>query len=193
MLDALSGAGQRGVLEHGDVRIEDDAGRVLAERAEPALVLQGPPQPVVGRPRPALFRRLRPVGLPERAVRLSLARRTRSRRPSPGSENGETWRGLRVRFPDDVPAHSREQLYYFGDDGLLRRNDYTAEVFGGWAKAAHYCWEHRDFSGLVVPTHRKAMPRGRAGGRCGRLVSSTSAIADVRRSAARQRAPSGRP
>ena len=33
----------------------------------------------------------------------------------PWHEDGETWRALRVRFPDDVPAHSREQTYYFGD------------------------------------------------------------------------------
>ena len=69
-----------------------------------------------------------------------------------------------MSFPDDVPAHSREQLYYFGDDGLLRRNDYTAEVFyGSWTKAAHYCYDHRSFGGLVIPTRRRAMPRRRNG------------------------------
>ena len=41
--------------------------------------------------------------------------------------------------------------------GLLRRNDYTAEVFGSWAKATHYCWDHESFDGLVVPTRRKAL------------------------------------
>jgi hypothetical protein len=29
------------------------------------------------------------------------------------------------------------------------RHDYTAEVFGGWAKAAHYYFDHREFGGLV--------------------------------------------
>jgi hypothetical protein len=81
----------------------------------------------------------------------------------PWRENGEVWSGLRVRFPEGVPAHSREQVYYIDGQGLIRRNDYTAEVFGSWAKAAHYCWDHRDFAGLVVPTRRRVMPRRRNG------------------------------
>jgi hypothetical protein len=39
------------------------------------------------------------------------------------------------------------------------RLDYTAEVFGTWAKAAHYCWDHKNFSGLIVPTRRRVFPR----------------------------------
>jgi hypothetical protein len=81
----------------------------------------------------------------------------------PWREDGETWRALRVRFPDAIPAHSRQQLYYFDDRGLLRRNDYTAEVFGSWARATHYCWDHETFDGIVVPTRRTAMPRRRNG------------------------------
>ncbi|MFQ5898028.1 MAG: hypothetical protein ACE5JN_07255 [Candidatus Methylomirabilia bacterium] len=50
-----------------------------------------------------------------------------------------------------------------GAAGLLRRLDYTAEVFGHWAKAAHYCWEHKEFSGLVIPTRRKVFPRTKTG------------------------------
>jgi hypothetical protein len=95
----------------------------------------------------------------------------------PWSEGGESWRGLRVRFPDDVPAHSREQVYYFDDQGLLRRNDYTAEVFGGWAKAAHYCWDHERFDGIVVPTRRRAMPR-RGNGKPLRQVGLVSIAID---------------
>lgn len=98
----------------------------------------------------------------------------------PWREHGEEWPGLRVRFPDGVPAHSREQSYYFGPDGLIRRNDYTAEVFGGWAKATHYVWDYREFGGFMVPTRRLAMPRG-PGGRPVRAVKIVKiAIDDVR-------------
>ena len=79
----------------------------------------------------------------------------------PWSENGESWRRLHVRFPNDVPTHSSEQDFYFDSEGKLRRLDYTAEVFGGWAKAVHYCSEHKRFSGLLVPTRRKVFPRKR--------------------------------
>jgi hypothetical protein len=39
------------------------------------------------------------------------------------------------------------------------RLDYTAEVFGGWAKAVHYCRDYRNYSGLLVPTRRQVLPR----------------------------------
>ena len=70
------------------------------------------------------------------------------------------------------PPTRASSRYYFGPDGLLRRNDYTAEVFGGWAKAAHYCWDYRDFGGFKIPTRRAAMPRGPARpARCARSRS----------------------
>ena len=68
-------------------------------------------------------------------------------------------RRLRARFPPSVPTHCRDQTFYFGPDGLLRRLDYTADVFGPLARAAHFCREPRVFSGLVVPTHRRVVPR----------------------------------
>jgi hypothetical protein len=39
------------------------------------------------------------------------------------------------------------------------RNDYTAEVFGRWARSKHLCEEHRTFDGLVLPTRRHVHPR----------------------------------
>ncbi len=77
----------------------------------------------------------------------------------PWNEDGLRWRRLAVRFPDHVHTHSREQVFYVDGDGLIRRHDYTAEPIGGWAKAAHYCFEHRTFDGLVVPTYRRVYPR----------------------------------
>jgi len=65
---------------------------------------------------------------------------------------------LHVTFPDDIPTHSREQIYYFDDQRLLRRLDYTAEVVGGWAHAAHLCEDYRQFGRLKVPTRRRVYP-----------------------------------
>ena len=65
---------------------------------------------------------------------------------------------LRVSFPPDIPTHCRTQMFYFDQDMLLRRLDYTAEVVGRWAHAAHFCDDYRDFSGLKVPARRRVMP-----------------------------------
>ena len=65
---------------------------------------------------------------------------------------------FRIIFPDDVPTHCRTQTFYFDKDKLLRRIDYTAEVVGHWAHAAHLCNEYRDFSGLKIPTRRRVRP-----------------------------------
>jgi hypothetical protein len=61
-------------------------------------------------------------------------------------------------FPDDLPTHCRTQTFYFDENRLLRRLDYTAEVVGSWAHAAHFCNEYRDFAGLKMPTQRRVRP-----------------------------------
>ena len=65
---------------------------------------------------------------------------------------------LRATFPAAVPAHCRMQSFYFDEHGLLFLFDYTAEVAGGWAPAAHFCSGYRDFSGLKIPTLRRVGP-----------------------------------
>jgi len=69
-----------------------------------------------------------------------------------------TFTCLRATFPQDIPTHNRVQIFYFDASRLLRRVDYTAEVVGGWAHAAHFCDEYRDFSGLKFPTRRRVLP-----------------------------------
>jgi hypothetical protein len=69
-----------------------------------------------------------------------------------------SWTGLRVTFPDDVPTHSRKQEFYFDEKRYLRRLDYTAEVVGRWAHAAHLCENYKDFNGLKIATRRRVRP-----------------------------------
>jgi hypothetical protein len=78
-------------------------------------------------------------------------------------ENGSQWRMLHVRYPADFPTHSREQTFYFDEQGWLRRIDYTAYVFSELARGAHLCEAHRTFDGLVFPTHRVVYPRMASG------------------------------
>jgi hypothetical protein len=81
---------------------------------------------------------------------------------------GERWARLDATFPDGFPTHSREQSFYLDGEGRLRRLDYTAEVFGRWAKAAHVCLAHEISDGIPVPVRRRVTPR-RPDGRPRRL------------------------
>ena len=69
-------------------------------------------------------------------------------------EDGEDWRALKVRFPDYIATHTREQTSYFGPDGLLRRHQYTVDVLGN-APGLNYASDYRDVSGVMVPTKRR--------------------------------------
>jgi hypothetical protein len=67
---------------------------------------------------------------------------------------------LEAHFPPEIPTHSREQAFHLDPaSGRLHQHDYTAEPFGGFAKAAHMIREHRDFDGLTAPSKRRVMPR----------------------------------
>lgn len=67
---------------------------------------------------------------------------------------GETWRRLKVTFPDNVKSHSKEQISCFGPDGLLRRHDYTVDILGG-ATGLNYASDYREVNGIIVPAKRR--------------------------------------
>jgi hypothetical protein len=79
----------------------------------------------------------------------------------PWREAGETWRTLKVRFPEGWPTHCAEQIFYIDARGRIRRHDYTAEVIGPYARAVHYGDRQRTFDGLLFPTRRRVFPRRR--------------------------------
>jgi hypothetical protein len=66
----------------------------------------------------------------------------------------ETWRRLKVTFPDYVKSHTREQISCFGPDGLLRRHDYTVDILGG-ATGLNYASDYRNVDGIIVPAKRR--------------------------------------
>ncbi|GAA5005009.1 hypothetical protein [Actinopolymorpha pittospori] len=77
----------------------------------------------------------------------------------PWQEEGETWRRLRVQFPDYVDTHSRVQTFYFGaEDVLLRRQDYDVDIRGGVPRA-HYTMDHVSVDGFSFPTRRRVVAR----------------------------------
>ena len=162
--------GQRGVFEGHAVRIETDDGEVVGARDRPADEFRRPRRLVRWDDLDLLYfggyaiwgYTTAPFHLSREDVELAEL--------PPWQEDGDTWRRLRVRYPPELPVHSREQVFHYDERGLLRRNDYTAEAFGRRAHAAHYSYDHRTFDGLVFPTRRRVHPR-RANGRPLRAVT----------------------
>lgn len=73
---------------------------------------------------------------------------------SPITVDGETWRRLKVTFPEAIQSHSRTQISCFGADGLLRRHDYTVDILGG-ASGLNYAYDYRNVDGILIPTTRR--------------------------------------
>jgi hypothetical protein len=92
-------------------------------------------------------------------------------------ENDQTWRRLHATFPASITTHSAEQVFYFGDDGLLRRLDYTVEADGG--RAAHYTEGYKTFDGLAFPTRRQVHRRNPDGTPDRSLTAITLDIHDI--------------
>jgi hypothetical protein len=157
------GPGCRGAFEQGVVRIETDDGRLVARRLNPRSDLR--------RLRHLLWwDKLDLLYFTGSALSAYMAAPFIFATPGfevseldPWEEGGDPWRRLAVTFPAGYHTHSRQQVFYFSADGLLRRLDYTAEEFGKRAYAAHYCFDHREFGGLVFPTRRRVFLRRRDG------------------------------
>jgi hypothetical protein len=150
VLEEFPVPGKRGILDRGCVRIETDDGERLAERDDPREAIRSPRRLIRWDDLDLLYFSAYAIwGYATFPFHLTLA-------GVEAQEIGE--RTLRVRYPPDWPVHSREQLFHFDGDGLVIRNDYTAEVMGSWARAAHFCEEHRRFDGLVFPTRRHVHP-----------------------------------
>ncbi len=74
-----------------------------------------------------------------------------TREITPWQENDQTWHRLRATLPPEITTHSAEQIFYFGDDGLLRRLDYTVEADGGQGRALHRGLQDLRRTGLPHP------------------------------------------
>lgn len=154
-------AGERGVFADGGVRIETEAGELVAAREDPRSCFFG---------RPGLRRNLRwdtldlvyfagyawwnylnhPLLLTRDGVIATEVEPLRRR--------GGDWRRLEVSFPPGFHTHSRRQVFHYDEALRLRRHDYVADVVGRWAHAAHFCEEHRESGGLLFPTRRRVCP-----------------------------------
>ncbi|MGI8462164.1 MAG: hypothetical protein ACR2OC_11120 [Solirubrobacterales bacterium] len=159
-----AGRSERAIFDAGAVRLEDASGAVIESRDDPRPFFFG---------RSGLRRNFRwdPLDLAYFAgyamwnymtTPLLLTRDEVEVREGAAwtAPDGETWRPLEARFDPALDTHSPEQTFWIGPDGLICRHDYTADVVGAWAKAAHALAKHREFGGLIFPTSRRVTPRG---------------------------------
>jgi hypothetical protein len=66
----------------------------------------------------------------------------------------ETWRRLKVTFPQEVKSHTRDQIFCYASNGLLRRHDYVVDILGG-ATGLNYASDYREVGGIMFPTKRR--------------------------------------
>ena len=74
-------------------------------------------------------------------------------------DGSDVWRVLRAYFPGSVETHSLVQDFFFGEDLMLRRHDYSVNIAGGFA-ASQLTSEYVTANGVVLPTKRRAYTRG---------------------------------
>jgi hypothetical protein len=145
-------AGNVGVLDGLDVRLEAPDGRLLAERRN-ARALFGPGRRWLFWDRLdqtyfACYAAWNYFALPALMLREDIE----------WTERGAGL--LEARFPPHLPTHSAVQSFRFDPGtGLLRQHDYTAEVIGGWAKAARVVLEHGSAGGVIYPARLRMTPR----------------------------------
>ena len=71
-------------------------------------------------------------------------------------EDGEVWRRLAVTFPATIANHNAEQVFYYDDQFMQRRMDYSPDVTGS-PPVAHYTHDPETFDGFVFPTRRRVL------------------------------------
>jgi hypothetical protein len=76
-----------------------------------------------------------------------------AREIEPWEEHGERWRRLAVTFPKTNANHNSDQVFYFDENLIQRRMDYSPHVTGN-PPVAHYMHDPKTFDGFVFPTRR---------------------------------------
>jgi len=149
--------GISGVLEGGDVRLEDERGKVVSERPN-------------ARDYFTVGRRLFWWDDLDMAYFSNYAFWNYMTLPAMLMNEEISWTELepgllRASFPDKIPSHSRIQQFRFDlDSGRLIQHDYTADIISPLATAANVVLNHaKNADGLVYASERRVTPRSPQG------------------------------
>jgi len=77
----------------------------------------------------------------------------------PWREGADTWRVLRAYLPGSIETHSLVQDFFFGEDLMLRRHDYSVNIAGGFP-ASQLMLEYVQAGDIRMPSKRRAYTRG---------------------------------
>lgn len=146
-------SGITGVLDGGDVRLENAQGQVISERRGARDYFKAGRRLFwwddLDMSYFANYASWNYFTLPALLLREDIE----WREPEPGR--------LRAVFPAHIPTHSREQQFRFDrHTGLLIQHDYTADIISPLATAANVVRQHSENAdGLVYPSERVVTPR----------------------------------
>lgn len=146
-----------GVLEGGDVRLEDASGKAVAERRDARGSFGGLRRQIMWDDLDmtyfANYAFWNYFTLPRLLLNETIDWR----------ELGEG--RLRATFPDHLPTHSRVQDFRFDPaTGRLVQHDYTAQIISRLATAANVVLAHEVKDGVAYPSKRLVSPRAPSGG-----------------------------
>jgi hypothetical protein len=157
VLHDFSRLGWRGVWTPSHVTLQDDGGAVVAQRHDPrqqfsrwVKQLRWDQLDILYFAGYALWNYLSfPFLLASPGVRVH----------QPERHAPEAARRLVATFPAGFPTHSAVQTFHLSPSLHLMRHDYTAQVIGPWAHAAHTCLASETAGGLRFYTRRVVHPR----------------------------------
>jgi hypothetical protein len=156
-VEPIDERGNVGVLEGHDLRLEAPTGTVLEERRNARSLF------------PYGGRRLLRWDRLDALYFIGYTQWTYNAFPALLWREDIAWRQvdddvLEAQFAPHLPTHSEVQRFHFDPEtALLRQMDYTAEVFGGWAKATHVVEAHGESEGIPYPSRRRVWSRKRDG------------------------------
>jgi len=114
-MENFPAAEQRGIFTPECVWIEDRAGRIIAERNAPRAAFRSFRHSVWWDALDLLYFAGYASWNYFTTPFLLTTENVETKEIEPWPENGEVWRRLVVRFPETIPTHCREQIFYLGD------------------------------------------------------------------------------
>ncbi|MBB5063042.1 hypothetical protein [Granulicella mallensis] len=154
----FTGSSRRSVLEPLRVAIESSTGDILKERLNPRKSFEGHTLETPWDDLQLAYFAGYAMWTYLTTPFLFALPGVESEELEPWQENGTTWRRLKVLFPDTIETHSKQQIFYFDQSGLLQRHDYDVDIAGS-SPAAHYTYEHKVVEGIVIPVKHRVFIR----------------------------------